>query len=138
MGVCQSRPNYLNIMDDLGGNLKNEIKELLKTENKPRLVFDNFDFRVLANITLPNHRNSDMHWIAHFLTFDRIPSDHLDNTKPLVSDINSFDNKEYLLSSEELKKMKSDFIVLVSRVLAEFFPCLKSVKNEVTQHISHK
>ena len=31
-----------------------------------------------------------MHWIGHYLTFDQIPSDHLDDTKPLVSDINQF------------------------------------------------
>ena len=64
-------------MDDVGGNLKDDIRELMKTEGRPRLVFDNFDFKILANIILPNHRNSNIHWIAHFLTFDRIPCDNL-------------------------------------------------------------
>ena len=82
-------------MDDIGGNLRQEIRSLLNTEGRPRIVFDNFDFKILANIILPNHRNSDMHWIAHFVTFDRIPSDHLDDSKPLVSDIKTFENKEY-------------------------------------------
>ena len=31
-GICQSRLSYLNLMDDLGGNLKQDIRELLKTE----------------------------------------------------------------------------------------------------------
>ena len=101
-------------------------------------MFDNFDFKILANIILPNHHNSDMHWIVHFITFDRIPSDHLDNSKPLVSDIKTFENKEYLLDKGGLKKMESDFSILVSRVLAQFFPCLQYVKNKVVQHISHK
>ena len=125
-------------MDDLGGSLKQDIRELLKTEGRPRVVFDNFDFMVLANIILPNHRNSDMHWIGHFLTFDRIPFDHLDDTKPLVSDIKSFENKEYLLDDEEIKKMRADFSILVSRVLVQFFPCLEHVKNEIIQHIPHR
>ena len=125
-------------MDDIGGNLRQEIRSLLNTEGRPRIVFDNFDFKILANIILPNHRNSDMHWIAHFVTFDRIPSDHLDDSKPLVSDIKTFENKEYLLDEGELKKMKSDFSILVSRVLVQFFPCLQYVKNEVVQHIPHK
>ena len=125
-------------MDDVGGSLKQDIRELLKTEGRPRIVFDNFDFKILANIILPNHRNSDMHWIAHFLTFDRIPSDHLDDTKPLVSDMKLFENKEYLLDDQEIGKIKADFSILVSRVLVQFFPCLKDVKDEVIQHISHR
>ena len=136
--MCQSRESYRNLMDDVGGNLKQEIRQLLKTEGKPRLVFDNFDFKILANIILPNHRSSDMHWIGHFLKFDRFPSDHLDNTKPLVPNIDSFENKEYLLEADELEKMKSDFSILVLRVLAEFFPCLRYVKKEIIQHIPHK
>ena len=42
-----------------------------------------------------------------FVTFDRIPSDHLDDTKPLVASVDDFENKEYLLSNEELEKLKS-------------------------------
>ena len=125
-------------MDDLGGNLKQDIRDLLKTEGRPRIVFDNFDFKILANIILPNHRNSDMHWIAHFLTFDRIPSDHLDDTKPLVSDMKLFENEEYLLDDEKLGKMRAYFSILVLRVLVQFFPCLKDVKDEVIPHIPHR
>ena len=97
-GVTQSRESFRNLMDDVGGDLINEMKQLVKTEGKPRMVFDNFDFKILANIILPNHRNSDIHWIGQFITFDRFPSDHLDDTKPLVSDIKLFNNKEYLLT----------------------------------------
>ena len=67
-------------MDDVGGNLVPVIKKLVQTEGKLRLVFDNFDFKILANIILQNHRNSDMHWIGQFVTFDRISCDHLDDT----------------------------------------------------------
>ena len=62
-----------------------------------RVTFDNFDFKILANVILKNHRNSDFHWITHYLTFDRISSAGLDDTKPLVNDINTFSNSNYLL-----------------------------------------
>ena len=125
-------------MDDVGGDLKNKIKGLLKTEGKPRMVFDNFDFKILANIILPNHRNSDMHWIAQFMTFDRFPSHHLDDTTPLVSDVNNFDNKEYLLTEMELQTVKSNFCTLVMRILVEFFPCMRHLKSVVDEHIPHR
>ncbi len=79
-----------------------------------------------------------MHWIGHYVTFDRIPSDHLDDTKPLVSDINQFENKNYLLEEDELQKMHCDFTILVTRILVEYFPCLHYLKFAVCQHIPHR
>ena len=124
LGISQTRDSLLNLMDDVGSNNVKDLRKLVDSEgNQLRIAFDNFDFRVLANVVLPNLRNSDMHWIAQFAMFDRIPSNHLDDSKPLVSNINDFENKEYLLNKEELEKMKSDFTVLGTRVLVEYFPC---------------
>ena len=81
-----------------------------------RATFDNFDFKVLANIQLKNYKNSDFHWITQYLTFDRVSSAGLDDTKPLVEDISSFSDSNYLLSKDELQLFRRDFIVLVSRV----------------------
>ena len=139
-GVTQSRDSLLNIMDSVGGDIKSEVKQVLQTNSSLRIVFDNLDFTVLANIILKNHRNSDMHWIGHYVTFDWVPSSHLDNTHPLVVKINEFDNTEYryLLSENELRKLKSDFTILVARVLVQFFACLNNLKSAVTIHIPHR
>ena len=139
LGISQTRDSLLHLMDDVGSNNVKDLQKLVESEgDQLRIVFDNFDFRVLANVALPNHKNADMHWIAQFATFDRIPSNHLDDSKPLVSDINEFENKEYLLTKDELTKMKSDFTVLVARVLVEYFPCLLFLKDNVCQHIPHR
>jgi len=125
-------------MDDVGTNNVKDLQKLVETEGNLRLVFDNFDFRILSNVVLPNHQNSDMHWIAQYATFDRILSNCLDDSKPIVSNIEDFQNKEYLLSQVELDKLKSDFIVLVTRVLVQYFPCLNDLKDVVCQHIPHR
>ena len=96
-----------------------------------RATFDNFDFKVLANIILTNHRNSDIHWITQYFTFNRVSSS-------LVQDMNAFENSNYLLSNEELQMFRREFIVLVSRVLVEFFPCLNPLKSLVSKHIRHQ
>lgn len=78
VGITKTRESYRLIMDDIGADLKNiplPISCLL------------MDFRVLVNIILKNHQNSDMHWIAHYLTFDKVSCQGLDNNKPLVSDL---------------------------------------------------
>ena len=61
-------------------------------------MLENFDFPVLANIILRNHRNSDMHCIAQYITFNRVLSNHLDDSKPMVENIADFENANYLLS----------------------------------------
>ena len=58
-------------MDDTGSSNVAELKKHVEAVGNLRLVFDNFDFRVLSNVQLKDHQNSDMHWIAQFATFDR-------------------------------------------------------------------
>ena len=119
--------------------LVQKVREVMKENScmELRATFDNFDFKLLANIILTNHRNSDYHWITQYFTFSRVSSAGLDDTKPLVEDINAFPNSNYLLSKEELQMFRNEFIVLVSRVLVEFFPCINSLKPLIPKHIKH-
>ena len=94
-----------------------------------RVVFDNFDFRILTNIILRNHRNSHMHWIAQYVTFDRVPPSHLDDSKPIVPDIKDFDNVNYLMSKTEFDQQRDNYVILVARVLMEFFPALEPLRD---------
>ncbi|XP_044167178.1 uncharacterized protein LOC114977615 [Acropora millepora] len=106
-GITQSRESFHNIRDDLGSNLSSIIKAKVDSGQELRVVFDNFDVRILTNIILCNHRNSDMHWIAQYVTFDRVPSSHLDDSKPIVPDIKDFDNVNYLMSETKLDQQRT-------------------------------
>ncbi|XP_029185142.2 uncharacterized protein LOC114953141 isoform X2 [Acropora millepora] len=138
VGITQTRESYRLIMDDIGADLKNTIANQLSAGRQFRVCFDNMDFRVLVNIILKNHQNSDKHWIAHYLTFDRVSCQRLDNDKPLVSDSRAFDNINYLLSKDELETLRNNFIVLVARVLLEFFDFMKPFVKAVPAHIKHR
>lgn len=35
-----------------------------------RVIFDNFDFKILVNVILKNYRNFDFYWIIYYLIFD--------------------------------------------------------------------
>lgn len=127
-------------MDSIGNGLVGNVRRSIQDNNlEMRVTFDNFDFKMLANIIMKNHKNSDFHWIVQYLCFERIPSSGMDDCKPLVNDIARFENINYLLDEEsELKAMKQDFIVLVARVLVEFFPFLSFLKSVIPKHIEHK
>ena len=78
----------------------NERNQLFKL----RVTFDNFDFKMSANVILKDHTNSDFHWKTHFLTFDRVSSAGLNNTKLLANDKSIFSNSNYLLCKDNLEK----------------------------------
>lgn len=138
MGITVTRDGYRTIMDDIGADLIGHVRQNIAAGHEPRIIFDNLDFKILVNIILTNHRNSDHHWIAHFLTFDRVSSQNLDDSKPQVADVKDFENIEYLLNKDELEKLRSDFIVLVARVLKEFFKCVEALGDVIPKHISHR
>lgn len=136
--MTQTRESYRLILDDIGADLKNTIANQMSAGKQLRVCFDNMDFRILVNIILKNHQNSDKHWIAHYLTFDRVSCHGLDDKKPLVADPRAFDNIQYLLSEDELKTLRQNFIVLVARVLLEFFDFMKPLESAVPAHITHR
>ena len=123
-------------MDTLANGLVPKIQKLVREGQELRINFDNLDFRIMANHVLTSHRNTDVHWINQFITFDRVPSAHLDNSKPL-SDLKQLPLTEYLLSQEERSQLRRTMIVLVARVLTKMIPCLSHIKDAVVNHIQH-
>ena len=65
-----------------------------------------------------DHRNKQHNWFASIVVFERIDFSHLDNVRPL-GDIQNFSNENYLLTSEEIKKLQSDFKVFVGRIFLD-------------------
>jgi hypothetical protein len=138
MNITHTRTEHNNIVDDVGKDLVGMMRKQLMKGQPLRIVFDSLDFIILANIILKNHCNSDMHWIGHYVTFDRVKSDNLDDQSPLVPNESSFDNGNYLLSKEELKAILDHYTVLAARVLVQFVPCLYPMAKVVPRNIKHE
>ena len=59
MNITRTRAQHNNIIDDVGKDLVLTIRQELIKGQPLRIIFDNMDFRILANIILKNNRNSD-------------------------------------------------------------------------------
>lgn len=88
-------------MDGFGLDLIFVIKVKIEFGLEMRVVFDNFDFRIFANIFFRNYRNLDMYWIVQYVIFDRVFLGYFDDLKFIVFDINDFVNVNYFLNKEE-------------------------------------
>lgn len=65
-------------------------------------------------------------------------SQNLDDSKPQLANFKDFENIEYVLNKEELEKLRSDFIVLVARVLKAFFKFMEALGDVIPKHISQR
>ena len=63
-------------------------------------------------------------------------SQNLDDSKPQLANVKDFENIEYVLNKEEL--LRSDFIVLVARVLKGFFKYMEALGDVTPKHISQR
>ena len=136
MNITQTRAQHNNIIDDVGKDLVSTIRQELIKGQPLRIIFDNMDFRILANIILKNNRTVISTGLGIFVTFDRVKSDHLDDKTPLVQKADLFYNGNYLLS-EELDQILDYYIVLASRILVQFVTCLSPMDQVVPKHIQH-
>lgn len=87
MGITVTRDGYRTIMDHMGPDLIDRVRKNVAAGLKPRIIFDNPEFKIVVNIMLTNHRNSDHHWSTHFLTFNRVSSQNFDDSKPQMADV---------------------------------------------------
>ena len=105
--MCQSSDSWLRIIEDVGGNLGGIIKEHMNKGQQPRVVYDNFDFRITPGQLSKDHLNTDNHWISQYVTFDRADTSGLNNSQP-IGDLREFDIFGYLVNDVELAKLRSD------------------------------
>lgn len=89
MGICQSSQSWTKIMDNVGGNLRKIVKEKIDQGYHPRVVYDNFYFRITPGQLTKDHQNTANHWIPQYLTFDRVDTTGLNNSHP-IGDLKEF------------------------------------------------
>lgn len=110
----------INLLDLMGGHFHDKIVELVKEGKKFYTVNDNLHCKTTVKNMRVDHMNKQHNWFPSIIVFERIDFSNLDNVIPL-GDVQNFSNESYLLTSEEVKKLQSDFKVLVGRVFLEFF-----------------
>ena len=129
----------INLLDLMGGHFHDKIVELVKEGKKFYTVNDNLHCKTTVKNMRVDHMNKQHNWFASIIVFERIDFSYLDNVIPL-GDVQNVSNENCLLTPEEVKKLQSDFKVLVGRVFLEFFKQapFAPVKKLVLQHIMHQ
>lgn len=100
-------------------------------------MFDNIDFEMKrADMTLLN-QNKDVHWVNHKMVKNRVSGNKLSwhgETKKLLD----VPNIKFLPTIQDYKKQRHNYIVLVSRILVDYFDYFVPLKDVCIRHITHK
>ena len=100
------------------------------------IPFDNVDVRIERRQMTKTSQNMDCHWVNHLYVENRISGSHLPTH--CNKSIDSLENIDLLVSAEDEKKQRFDFVILVSRFLVEYFEHFEFLKQVCVLHIQHR
>ena len=99
-----------------------DLKELQKSCHPGFVIpFDNIDLLLLRKNMTMNAPNHDFHWVNHSMVENRVSGNHLSTKKE--KGINDIPNIQFLPSIGDQKQERMNYIVLVSRILVDYFDC---------------
>lgn len=103
-----------------------------------KIPFDNFDIYQRVRGMSEDNQNKDLHWINHLKVSNRVSGNHLPDDKPICEFVADLDNSKLLPTIPEHLAQRTDYIILIERVLVGEIPYLAFCKDVVVSHIPHR
>ena len=106
-------------------------------EKNWKLVGDNLDLTIKVRDMRLDNPNQQYHFFHTIAVQDRVRTAHLNDSRPqqLVSNLSTSD---FVLSSSDYKRLRSDLIVLVSRIVVAELSAFQFMSEAVPDHILHE
>lgn len=101
------------------------------------IIFDNLDFYKQTHHQSETNSNNSIHWTHHIAVQDRVSTHHLPNNEP-VKPLPLFQIGDCLPTPEIEAHLRTEFIILGSRILTKHLPALKQFAPAVIYHIPHQ
>ena len=118
-------------------NARKELTELQKSCHRGFVItFDNIDFHLSRRNMSMSEQNRDVHWINHGMVENRVSGNHLLTARE--KDILDIPNIQFLPSVEDQRRQRMSYVILVSRILVDYFDSFNVFKDVCVRHIPHK
>ena len=136
-------PGVVEVMAQIVESVSSKIaRKTLKECKLPLLpgckyVIDNFDIFQRVRTMTEENQNRDIHWVNHNRIPNRVSGSRLPDCGPTCK-ITELENAKLVPSPIEHVLQRSNYIVLVERILVACIPYLKFCEDVVNKHIPHK
>ena len=120
-----------------------EAQDLLKQHQMAShpgfvIAFDNIDLELkVKNMTMTIPKKKNIHWVNHKMFINRVHRNSLPCNGPRC-DLSEVSNSNFLPSIKDQKRQRFNYIVLVSRILTQYFDAFGPLMDVCVQHIPHK
>ena len=132
-----SHTTKLRLLEQIGGHFNDKLVQAVKSGRTLRGTGDNLDMSVRAHDVTSDHQNRDLHYFATSIIVNRLEFLDLPNNGP-KRPLDHLNVGVFLLSQAEMSTLRSNFMVLVGRVLSEFLDCFRFLNAVVPKHIRHR
>ena len=82
-------------------------------------------------------QNRDYHWVNHQMVENRVSEAHLKSKGPQPN-LEEVSNLKFLRTLDDQQRQRSNYIILTSRILVNYFDVLAPLKDACILHIPHK
>ena len=136
MSVCLSYPSTLRLMDHLSKTHSVPLKMWIERDIVFKFWGDNVDKKKKVRDLRSDHQGNMVHMFSLLVGRSRTPAPELSHINP-VNNLTRMTAKSFLPSSEDITRVKENLVVIVSRVLTQYFTKLASFAKVVPKHIHH-
>ena len=101
------------------------------------IAFDNIDLEINRKNMTMSKQNRDIHWVNHKMFVNRVSGSLLSSDGPKC-DLSTVQNSTFLPSVSDQQRQRFNYIILVSRMLVQYFDAYEPLRDVCIQHIPHK
>lgn len=137
LNMCVSYQATLNMMDELGKLHTVPIRQWIQDGLVIKFVGDNVEKKRRVRDYRSDHQGDLLHMYSLLVVRSRTPAPELIHTGQ-VSKLTEISDEAFLPQSSDIHAVKSNLVILVSRILVQYFPALAFLSKVVPKHILHK
>ena len=101
------------------------------------IAFDNIDLEINRKNMTMSQQNRDIHWVNHKMFVNRVSGNSFPADGPRC-DLSTVQNSNFLPSVIDQQRQRFNYIILVSRILVQYFDAYEPLRDVCIQHIPHK
>lgn len=136
--VCSNTCTEDIMPSQLASQANASVKEHLKACHPGfTIAFDNIDLEINRKNMTMSQQNRDIHWVNHEMFVNRVSGNLLLSDGPRC-DLSTVQNSNFLPNVLDQQRQWFNYIVLVSRILVQYFDAYEPLRDVCIQHIPHK
>ena len=137
VNLCVSYPATLSVMDEVSRLHRVPLAKWIADGDVTKFITDNVNKKHKRRDERSNNKGEMLNMVSILASKSRTPAPSLSHSGTMgrVSDLSP---SVFLPTSDDVESVKSNLVIIVSRVLTQYISALSPLKKSIEQHIRHR